>query len=179
MNRAPRSLRAGVPPPNRNVILLATSQALALSAIVLSMTLAAILGAALAAAGLLRQNFAMALGSLGAGWMYDRFGWAALNLAVLPLLILALVWAQASARAQTVARSVLDDPGADTDLLQARVSRADDARIDASVRVASAQRSSPIAPFSTPDRAGTARAGGAPAAWPWPVRPATRPHAHG
>lgn len=48
MNRAPRSLRPGVPPPNRNVLLLATSQALALSAIVLSMTLAAILGAALA-----------------------------------------------------------------------------------------------------------------------------------
>ena len=48
MNRAPRSLRPGVPPPNRNVLLLATSQALALSAIVLSMTLAALLGAALA-----------------------------------------------------------------------------------------------------------------------------------
>ena len=47
----------------------------------------------------------VALGSLGAGWMYDRFGWATLNLAVLPLLILALVWAQASGRAQTVVRS--------------------------------------------------------------------------
>jgi predicted MFS family arabinose efflux permease len=33
----------------------------------------------------------VALGSLGAGWMYDRFGWATLNLAALPLLILALV----------------------------------------------------------------------------------------
>lgn len=34
----------------------------------------------------------VALGSLGAGWLYDRFGWMALNLAVLPLLVLALVW---------------------------------------------------------------------------------------
>ncbi len=37
----------------------------------------------------------VALGSLGAGWLYDRFGWSTLNLAVLPLLILALIWAQA------------------------------------------------------------------------------------
>ncbi|MBI5716308.1 MAG: MFS transporter [Burkholderiales bacterium] len=34
----------------------------------------------------------VALASLGAGWLYDRFGWAALNLLTLPLLVLALVW---------------------------------------------------------------------------------------
>ena len=34
----------------------------------------------------------VALGSLGAGWLYDRFGWATLNLATLPLLVLALIW---------------------------------------------------------------------------------------
>ncbi|MDP1691557.1 MAG: MFS transporter [Burkholderiaceae bacterium] len=40
----------------------------------------------------------VALASLGAGWIYDRFGWANLNLAVLPLLIVAMVWTHASAR---------------------------------------------------------------------------------
>ncbi|MDO8775105.1 MAG: MFS transporter [Burkholderiaceae bacterium] len=44
----------------------------------------------------------VALGSLGAGWIYDRFGWATLNLAVLPLLILALIWTQASMRRKPV-----------------------------------------------------------------------------
>lgn len=39
-----------------------------------------------------------ALGSLGAGWLYDRFGWLALNLAALPLLLLALGWTVAAAR---------------------------------------------------------------------------------
>jgi predicted MFS family arabinose efflux permease len=34
----------------------------------------------------------VALGSLGAGWLYDRFGWSALNLAALPLLLLAQAW---------------------------------------------------------------------------------------
>lgn len=38
----------------------------------------------------------VALGSLGAGWMYDRFGWTVMNLAVLPVLIPALIWSQAS-----------------------------------------------------------------------------------
>lgn len=33
----------------------------------------------------------VALATLSAGWLYDRFGWATLNLAVVPLLILALV----------------------------------------------------------------------------------------
>ncbi|MFZ2854423.1 MAG: MFS transporter [Rhodocyclaceae bacterium] len=33
----------------------------------------------------------VALGTLSAGWLYDRFGWATLNLAVVPVLILALV----------------------------------------------------------------------------------------
>lgn len=42
----------------------------------------------------------VALASLGAGWIYDRFGWAALNLAVLPLLIVALIWLQAGARSK-------------------------------------------------------------------------------
>jgi MFS family permease len=32
------------------------------------------------------------VGSLGAGWLYDRFGWSVLNLAALPLLLLALAW---------------------------------------------------------------------------------------
>ena len=41
----------------------------------------------------------VALGSLGAGWMYDRFGWATLNLAALPLLAVALVWSMAGGRA--------------------------------------------------------------------------------
>lgn len=40
----------------------------------------------------------VALGSLGAGWLYDRFGWATLNLAVLPLLVLALVWTSMGTR---------------------------------------------------------------------------------
>jgi len=34
----------------------------------------------------------VAFASLGAGWLYDRFGWSALNLAALPLLLLALGW---------------------------------------------------------------------------------------
>ena len=33
----------------------------------------------------------VAVASLGAGWLYDRFGWNALNLATVPLLILALI----------------------------------------------------------------------------------------
>ena len=33
----------------------------------------------------------VALATLSAGWLYDRFGWATLNLAVVPLLIVALV----------------------------------------------------------------------------------------
>ena len=33
----------------------------------------------------------VALASLSAGWLYDRFGWTALNLAVVPLLIVALL----------------------------------------------------------------------------------------
>jgi len=44
----------------------------------------------------------VALGSLGAGWMVDRFGWAALNLAALPLLVLAMVWAQLGERRKPV-----------------------------------------------------------------------------
>ena len=40
----------------------------------------------------------VALGSLGAGWLYDRFGWVTLNLAVLPLLLLVLVWTIATTR---------------------------------------------------------------------------------
>ena len=39
----------------------------------------------------------IAMGSLGAGWLYDRFGWATLNLALLPALIVALVWTAAAA----------------------------------------------------------------------------------
>lgn len=37
----------------------------------------------------------VAFASVGAGWLYDRFGWATLNLATLPLLVLALVWTMA------------------------------------------------------------------------------------
>lgn len=33
----------------------------------------------------------VALATISAGWLYDRFGWATLNLAVVPLLILALI----------------------------------------------------------------------------------------
>ena len=40
----------------------------------------------------------VALGSLGAGWLYDRFGWVTLNVSVLPLLVLALVWTIAVGR---------------------------------------------------------------------------------
>ena len=48
----------------------------------------------------------VALGSLGAGWLYDRFGWVTLNLAVLPLLLLALVWTMAAARRCTTLHAV-------------------------------------------------------------------------
>ena len=34
-----------------------------------------------------------ALATLSAGWLYDRFGWVTLNLAVLPLLLVALITA--------------------------------------------------------------------------------------
>jgi predicted MFS family arabinose efflux permease len=44
----------------------------------------------------------VALGSLGAGWLYDRFGWVMLNLAVLPLLVLALTWTISVGRRQAV-----------------------------------------------------------------------------
>jgi len=47
----------------------------------------------------------VALGSLGAGWMYDRFGWATLNLAGLPLLVVALVWSLAGGRAKPAAQA--------------------------------------------------------------------------
>jgi len=47
----------------------------------------------------------VALGSLGAGWMYDRFGWATLNLAALPLLVVALVWSLAGGRAKPAAQA--------------------------------------------------------------------------
>lgn len=42
----------------------------------------------------------VALGSLGAGWLYDRFGWVTLNLAMLPLLALVLVWTLVTTRRQ-------------------------------------------------------------------------------
>lgn len=45
----------------------------------------------------------VALGSLGAGWLYDRFGWVSLNLAALPLLLLALGWAFAAERRRAAA----------------------------------------------------------------------------
>lgn len=41
----------------------------------------------------------VALASVGAGWLYDRFGWATLNLATLPLLVLALAWSMARPKA--------------------------------------------------------------------------------
>lgn len=44
----------------------------------------------------------VALGSLGAGWLYDRFGWMPLNLATLPLLLLALGWTLSLARRRPV-----------------------------------------------------------------------------
>ena len=47
----------------------------------------------------------VALGSLGAGWLYDRFGWATLNLAVLPVLVLALAWTALGTR-RRIARVV-------------------------------------------------------------------------
>ena len=40
----------------------------------------------------------VALASLGAGWLYEHFGWATLNLAVLPLLVLALIWTVVATR---------------------------------------------------------------------------------
>jgi MFS family permease len=39
-----------------------------------------------------------ALATLSAGWLYDRFGWAMLNVAAIPLLLLALIAVVASAR---------------------------------------------------------------------------------
>ncbi len=47
----------------------------------------------------------VALSSLGAGWLYDRFGWTALNLAALPLLVVALASALAIGRRQSAARA--------------------------------------------------------------------------
>lgn len=47
----------------------------------------------------------VALTTLSAGWLYDRFGWAALNLAVVPLLIVAL-WAASSAAKRLRAASM-------------------------------------------------------------------------
>jgi MFS family permease len=38
----------------------------------------------------------IAVGSLGAGWLHDRFGWTTLNLVLLPALIVALVWTAAA-----------------------------------------------------------------------------------
>lgn len=43
----------------------------------------------------------IAMGSLGAGWLYDRFGWVTLNLALLPALIVALVWTAAATDRRT------------------------------------------------------------------------------
>lgn len=40
----------------------------------------------------------VALASLGAGWLYDRFGWQALNLAAVPALLLALGWTLLASR---------------------------------------------------------------------------------
>ncbi len=40
----------------------------------------------------------VAFASVGAGWLYDRFGWATLNLATLPVLVLALAWTLAATR---------------------------------------------------------------------------------
>jgi len=40
----------------------------------------------------------VALASLGAGWLYEHFGWTTLNLAVLPLLVVASVWTWAGTR---------------------------------------------------------------------------------
>ena len=47
----------------------------------------------------------VALSSLGAGWLYDRFGWTVLNLAALPLLVVALASALAIGRRQSAARA--------------------------------------------------------------------------
>lgn len=48
----------------------------------------------------------VALASLGAGWLYDRFGWTTLNLVLLPVLLLALAWTAAG----TARRSALPAP---------------------------------------------------------------------
>ncbi len=45
----------------------------------------------------------VALSSLGAGWLYDRFGWTILNLAALPLLLVALASALAIGRRERAA----------------------------------------------------------------------------
>jgi hypothetical protein len=45
----------------------------------------------------------VALASLGAGWLYDRFGWNLLNLATVPLLVLALIAAIGIGRRQRTA----------------------------------------------------------------------------
>lgn len=47
----------------------------------------------------------VALGSLGAGWLYDRFGWATLNLVSLPLLVMVLVWSMAGGPVKTAAQA--------------------------------------------------------------------------
>jgi MFS family permease len=45
-----------------------------------------------------------ALATLSAGWLYDRFGWVTLNLAVLPFLLAALI--AASSIGQSMRRTV-------------------------------------------------------------------------
>jgi len=44
----------------------------------------------------------VALSSLGAGWVYDRFGWSVLNLATVPLLVAALATTVSLGRLRTV-----------------------------------------------------------------------------
>ena len=48
----------------------------------------------------------VAFATLSAGWLYNRFGWIALNLAVLPLLVIALIVAIRLERQQRLTRAV-------------------------------------------------------------------------
>jgi hypothetical protein len=91
-----------------NLLILALSQALMLSAIVLAAILGSLLApdkglatlpvTAMVVGTAIASLPASALDPLSAGWRYDRFGWITLNLAVVPLLIAALITAVAIER---------------------------------------------------------------------------------
>jgi hypothetical protein len=87
-----------------NVARLAASQALMLSAIVMSMAVAGIIGSqlspdpGLATLPIAAMVVGVAVASLPTGWLYNHFGWVLLNLSMVPLLVVALFAATHMAR---------------------------------------------------------------------------------